>query len=75
MKSITRHTGKLEVISRLPSSVNGNPRFLATVDGYQFRTAVDSSNGYSIQNYDGRQVTVTLGSHYGVLTLNTIHSL
>jgi len=73
MKNITRHTGILTVTGRLPNSANGNPRYMFTIDGYSARTAVDSSHCYSITNYDGKQVTATLGSHYGVLTLNSIH--
>ena len=74
MKNITRHTGILEIMKRLPSSRNGNPRYLAIVDGYAFKTSVDSSYGYCITNYDGRLVTVTIGSHYNQATLNTINS-
>ena len=74
MKSITRHTGELEIIERLPSSINGNPRFLCRVDGYTFRTAPDAMHGYCIQNYDGKVITVTLGTHYGKTTLNGIES-
>ena len=72
MKNITRHTGKLEVIKRLPSSSNGNPRYECRIDGYTFVTGIDSSHGYLITNYQDKVITVTLGTHYGRLTLNSI---
>jgi hypothetical protein len=72
MKNITRHTGKLEIIERLPSSYYGNPRYLLRVDGFTCCTAVDSSLGYSVTNYDGQQVTATIGTHYGRATLDNI---
>ena len=73
MKNITQHTGTLRIIKRLKSSYLGNPRFLATIDwGVTFKTSVDSMLGYSIQNYDNKQVTVTIGTHYGTATLNSI---
>lgn len=72
MKNITRHTGTLEVITRLPSSANGNPRYLLRVDGFTCRTAVDSSLGYKVTNFDGKRVTATIGTHYGKATLNSV---
>ena len=74
MKSITRHSGILEIIERLPQSTNGNPRYLFTIDGYTAATMVDSHYGYELPNHDGKRVTVTLGSHYGRLSLNSIES-
>lgn len=76
MKSITYHTGTLTVVSRLPGSRYGNPRYLLNVGGYcTFRTAVDSPHGYSVPSYDGRQVEVAIGIHYGSATLNSIKLL
>jgi hypothetical protein len=72
MKNITRHTGKLLNIQRMKHSLNGNPRFSAIVDNQIFVTAVDSSYGYSIQNFEDKLVTVTIGSHYGRTTLDSI---
>ncbi len=72
MHAITRHTGTLKYVSRLPNSTNGNPRYLCAVDGYTFRTKVDSSMGYAISNYWDKEVAVTLGTHYGLLTLDTL---
>lgn len=74
MRSITRHTGTLQILQRLPSSYYGNPRYLALVDGHVFRTSVDSSLAYSLPNYDGKRVEVELGSHYGKLTLNALRT-
>ena len=82
MKNITQHTGKLRLIERLPNSRNGNPRYLCAIMGQQpnnnlgrtFRTQVDAMHGYEVQNYFDRDiaVTVTIGTHYGHPTLNTI---
>ena len=72
MKNITSHTGILLNIQRLKSSYFGNPRYLFVVNGYTIKTAVDSSHGYSITNYENKIVDVTIGSHYGSTTLNTI---
>lgn len=74
MKSVTRHIGKLEVVRRLPSSTNGNPRYLLRVDGWTCRTAVDSSTAYGITNLDGKQVVATIGTHYGVATLDSVRA-
>lgn len=74
MRSITRHTGKLESLKRLDGSANGNPRYQFVVDGYVIRTAVDSAHGYSVPNFEGKAVVVTIGSHYNFTTLNSIHA-
>lgn len=72
MKNISRHNGKLEVIQRLPNSINGNPRYLLRINGITCKTAVDSTYGYCITNYDGKEVYATIGTHYGTATLDTI---
>ena len=72
MKNITRHAGKLEVLARLPSSYFGNPRYLIRIDGFTCKTPVDSSYGYSVTNFDGKQVEATIGTHYGAATLNSL---
>ena len=75
MKNVTRHTGILEITKRLPSSSYGNPRYLIRIDGYTCKTGVDSMHGYSVPNYDGKNVEVTIGTHYGSATLNTIEEI
>ena len=72
MKNKSRHIGILNIIERLPSSVNGNPRYLLSVDGWVCRTPVDSAYGYSIGNYNGKQVEAIIGTHYGVTTLASV---
>lgn len=72
MKNITRHTGILENVQQFDTSRNGNPRYTATVDGYSFYTGVDSVHGYSITNYEGKLVTVTLAYQRGKVTLQSI---
>lgn len=72
MKNITKHNGKLEIIRRLTSSVNGNPRFEISVDGFTCVTGVDSMHGYEVQNLDGKQVSATIGTHYNKATLESI---
>jgi hypothetical protein len=75
MQNITLHTGILKVIKRLPSSYFGNPRFLVWIDGVNCKTAVDSMLGYAIQNFDNKEVVATIGTHYGVATLNSVKAV
>ena len=75
MKNISRHTGILRIVKRLPSSYFGNPRFLVSVDGVTCKTAVDSMLGYSVQNYDDKEVVATIGTHYGTATLDSVKAL
>ena len=72
MKNITRHTGVVSDIKRLPSSYLGNPRYSFMIDGYRVTTGIDSMHGYEITNYQDKQVTVTVGTHYNRLTLDSI---
>lgn len=78
MKNISRHQGVLRMIQREPNSYFGNPRFSCFIDetgkghGFSFVTGVDSMHGYEIQNYFDKEVIVTIGSHYGRATLNSI---
>ena len=80
MKNITRHIGTLRIMKRMKNSYYGNPQFMAFVDesgeghGVRFRTMKDSMHGYSIQNYEGQRVTVTVGTYYRCATLDTINS-
>jgi hypothetical protein len=74
MKNVTRVHGKLTITKRLNNSVSGNPRFLINVDGYSVKTTVDSSLGYSVQNFDGKDVIATVGTHYGVLSLADVYA-
>ncbi len=72
MKNITKHVGTLTILERLPSSYYGNPRYRLSVDGVKCRTAPDAALGYSVTNYDGKQVIATIGTFYGKTTLNTL---
>jgi hypothetical protein len=72
MKNTTQHIGMLKIIERLPSSANGNPRYLLQIDGWTCRTGVDSMLGYSVANYDGKMVKARIGTYYGKAT---VHSL
>lgn len=72
MRNIKTYKGKFEIVKRLPSSVNGNPRFLVKIGNSFCRTGVDCSLGYSVQKYDGKQVIAEIGKHYGVSILNSI---
>lgn len=62
--------GTLEILDRLPNSHYGNPRYLLRIDGRTCRTAPDSATGYSVPNFDGKQVTALIGTHYGKATLD-----
>jgi len=83
MKNITRHTGTVKLIKRLPNSYNGNPQFiLGIMDtpnkglGWTFRTPKDSMLGYEIQNYIDKDidVTVTIGTKYNCTMLNSLET-
>ena len=74
MKNIINHNGTLQAIERLDNSFNGNPRYRAEVGGLEFVTATDSMFGYSITNYEGKAVDITVGSHYGRITLDTLQA-
>lgn len=75
MKNITTISGVLTAVDRYDTSRNGNPRYVACVDGKIFFTGVDSSHGYSIDNYEGDIVKVTLKEIRGKTTLQTIEKL
>ncbi len=71
------HTGYFRIVKRLPSSRDGNPRYLCEVnrddgEAVYFRTAPDSSLGYSVPNYNAKRVTVSLVTFYGHATLADI---
>ena len=70
MKNLTRHTGILEMIKRLPNSANGNPRFQLRCDGWTFCTKPDTMVAYDIERFIGAIVTVTVGTHYGKCQLH-----
>lgn len=65
MKNITRHTGKLEIVQRLESSLYGNPRYLVRIDGVTCKTQPNSVLGYGITNDEGKTVTAEIGTYYG----------
>lgn len=75
MRDTQEYTGRLRVIERLPSSINGNPRYMLMIGSEICRTAVDSGHAYGVTNYDGKIVKATIGRHYGKLTLGTIEGV
>jgi Rieske Fe-S protein len=72
MRNFKRVSGKVEIIKRLPSSVNGNPRYLISIGGIECKTPVDSTHGYGITNYRDQFVYATICTHYGVTVLDTL---
>ena len=72
MKNITQHKGTLKIIARLDNSYNGNPRYLLSIDGFTCKTAVDSMLGYSVTNWNEKEVIATIGTHYNQATLDTL---
>lgn len=75
MKNITRHVGKLEIVERLPRSLNGNARFKIRVDGFTCVTAPDSGEADTVKNLDGAIVEATIGTLRGKATLNSIKKI
>lgn len=72
MKNITRHIGKLHMISRMKNSISGNPQYLLSCDNYTFRTKANDMIAYKISKYFDCDVVVTIGTHRNCLTLNTV---
>ncbi len=79
MQDVKYYEGRIVDLNRLPSSMNGNPRFLVdflTLEGkfIQFRTAVDSQHGYEVENYFRNETTlhIGVGTHYRVKTVDTM---
>lgn len=72
MRNVTNHVGKLEILERLPSSKNGNPRYRVSVDGFSCVTDVDCVLGYKVPNFDGKKVEATIGNRYGRATLRSV---
>ena len=62
------------IVCVLPARKSSFVAGLVTVTfGRISKTSVDSSDAYSLPNYAGGKIAiVTMGTHYGVLTLNTI---
>lgn len=72
MKNRRVISGVLNIIKRLPSSLNGNPRYLVMIGEHRCRTKANSSCGYVITNYRGEHVTATVGDHYGKLHIDKV---
>ena len=75
MKNITKHQGTLKVLKRLKNSYFGNPRYLISIDGFTCLTPVDSTFGYSVTNFDNKEVIATIGTHYNTATLDTLKGI
>lgn len=55
----------IESIERLPSSRNGNPRYLVhTADGEVYRTNPDSALAYDLPGDVGKTVQAVVGERY-----------
>ena len=65
-------TGNLEIIKRLPSSINGNPRYLVSIGGVECYTAPDAGIAYGITNRKVQPVTATIKQYYGKPTIQTL---
>ena len=73
MKNVKRHLGTLEILRRLPSSTNGNPRYELQINGCVCRTSVVSGLAYRITNFDGKRVEAMIGLHRGAMTIDTVN--
>jgi len=87
MKNISSDCGVLQ-INKKKYSEDGNPQYFCTLIvngtetrpasqqlGVTFRTMANSHHGYSVSNYEGKRVSVAIGTHYGVPTLAFIKPL
>jgi hypothetical protein len=75
MKKEREVRGGLKVLGRLPSSINGNPRYSLNVGGLDCCTAPDSGLAYSITNYDGKEVIAMVSPHYGRMTIRSVKTV
>jgi len=69
--------GQMIELTRLKSSVNGNPRYVAKIidingDITKIRTAPDCSLGYSIGNYEGKFIEYETRMLRNYLTFTSI---
>ena len=63
-------TGKLTDVEYFDTSRNGNSRYTARIGCHTVFTGVDSSLGYAIQNYTDKQVSLTVRTLRGKLTID-----
>lgn len=59
----------LKGVTRFDTSCYGNPRYQFVVDGEIVYTGVNSQHGYSITNYQGKEVTIEVKYIRNKLTL------
>ena len=67
--------GTLKILGRLPSSINGNPRYRLTVGDIECCTSPDSGLAYSITNHNGDEVVATVGLHYRRMTIHNVKTV
>jgi hypothetical protein len=78
MKHLNTYTGTLHITGRENNSVMGNPRYRAFLkltdedDGFEVLTKPNCMIGYKITNYDGKRVTVQLGTYHKRLNIYSI---
>jgi predicted dithiol-disulfide oxidoreductase (DUF899 family) len=72
MKDLFQVEGKLIIVKRMPSSRNGNARFMCLVGETVFTTLPDSSLASDVKNLEGKEVIVVVGTHRGLLQLDSI---
>jgi len=78
MKTLNTYTGTLHITGRENNSVMGNPRYKAFIeltdegDGFEVLTKPNSMIAYELSNYDGKRVTVQLGTYHKRLNIYSI---
>jgi hypothetical protein len=72
VKEIISLTGKLIIVQREKSSLNGNPRYMCMINETPFFTRPDSSYGYMITNHEGKEISVICSYYRGKLSLDKI---
>jgi hypothetical protein len=72
MKDVSTHVGILAIVSRLPQSAEGNPRFYIMIGGVPCTTTVDSALAYTVQSMQGKVVTAQIGTHYNTASLEDV---
>lgn len=75
MKNLQTITGKLTIIERLNNSTYGNPKYKVLIDNTLLVTKTDSMLGYSITNYENKNVIATIGYYYNKLSIHLIQEV
>lgn len=74
MKNIQKHEGILTIEKRLPNSINGNPRFAASIENGEnriyFVTKTDDLRVYDFEKLNGKKIKAEISYYRGKMMLS-----